>query len=46
VNAKRSEQTVPEFSREIDCIKCGKCEEICPQNLKIRELLTVVSEEL
>ena len=29
-----------------DCIGCGKCEEACPQNLKIRQLLTVAAEEL
>lgn len=28
-----------------ECIKCGKCEQICPQHLKIRELLTEVAEE-
>ena len=27
-----------------DCIKCGKCEKICPQHLEIRKLLTTVSE--
>ena len=27
-----------------ECIKCGKCEKICPQHLEIRELLTKVSE--
>lgn len=27
-----------------DCIKCGKCEAICPQSLKIRELLEKVKE--
>ncbi|MBQ9279734.1 MAG: aldo/keto reductase [Clostridia bacterium] len=26
-----------------DCIKCGKCEKICPQHLKIRDLLTKVA---
>ncbi|MBR4072581.1 MAG: aldo/keto reductase, partial [Clostridia bacterium] len=28
-----------------DCIACGKCEEICPQHLEIRELLKNVSKE-
>ncbi|MBR1851699.1 MAG: aldo/keto reductase [Lachnospiraceae bacterium] len=27
-----------------DCIKCGKCEKVCPQHLKIRELLPKVAE--
>lgn len=27
-----------------DCIKCGKCENVCPQHLKIRELLEEVSK--
>ena len=27
-----------------DCIRCGKCESICPQHLEIRNLLTKVSE--
>lgn len=27
-----------------DCIKCGKCEQVCPQNLDIRNLLVKVSE--
>ena len=27
-----------------DCVKCGQCEKICPQHLKIRELLTQVAE--
>ena len=28
-----------------ECIECGKCENICPQHLKIRELLEVVDKE-
>ena len=28
-----------------DCLKCGRCEEICSQHLKIRELLTEVAAE-
>lgn len=28
-----------------ECIKCGKCENICPQQLKIRKLLTDVAAE-
>ena len=27
-----------------DCVKCGKCEEVCPQHLEIRELLAKVAE--
>ncbi len=28
-----------------DCLRCGKCEKICPQHLEIRELLHKVAEE-
>jgi predicted aldo/keto reductase-like oxidoreductase len=28
-----------------DCIKCGKCEKICPQHLEIRRLLETVAKE-
>lgn len=28
-----------------DCIKCGACEDICPQHLKIRDLLEDVAKE-
>ncbi len=28
-----------------ECVKCGKCEKVCPQHLKIRELLEDVTKE-
>ncbi len=31
--------------RASDCIRCGKCEQICPQHLEIRKLLTDVAKE-
>lgn len=27
-----------------DCIKCGKCEKVCPQHLSIRDLLSEIAE--
>ena len=34
-----------EGTRAKDCLKCGKCEKICPQHLPIRSLLNDVSAE-
>ncbi len=31
-------------SKASDCIKCGKCEKVCPQHLHIRDLLEKVAE--
>ena len=31
--------------RASDCLKCGKCEKICPQHLPIRKLLEAVAKE-
>ena len=28
------------------CIKCGQCEEVCPQHIKIRDELEKVAAEL
>jgi predicted aldo/keto reductase-like oxidoreductase len=27
-----------------ECIKCGKCEKVCPQHLQIRDLLKDVAK--
>ena len=32
-------------SKASDCVKCGACEEVCPQHLPIRELLEQVAAE-
>ena len=28
------------------CVKCGKCEEVCPQHIKIRDELEKIAAEL
>ena len=33
-------------ARATECIKCGKCEEACPQHINIREKLELVEKEL
>ncbi len=32
-----------EHGKASDCIKCGKCEKVCPQHLPIRQLLRDVA---
>lgn len=33
-------------SKPSDCVKCGACEAVCPQKIKIRDFLCDVTEEL
>ena len=37
--------TVKESAGPADCLKCGLCEDICPQNLQIRDLLEDVAAQ-
>ena len=37
---------IPESAKPKNCIKCGKCERVCPQKIHIREDLVKVQEEL
>ena len=50
-HAKRAYEHIPrraegENQTAEACVECGKCEEQCPQNLEIRELLKAVHERL
>ncbi len=36
--------TIDGHAKASECIKCGKCEKVCPQHLPIRELLTKVAD--
>ena len=40
----RNELTQGGHGKASDCLKCGKCEKVCPQHLEIRKLLTQVAE--
>ena len=37
--------TINGHGRASACIKCGKCEKVCPQKLPIRNHLTQMAEE-
>ena len=39
------ERAVAEHGRASDCIRCGKCERVCPQHLPIRDLLVQVAQK-
>lgn len=40
----RNELTQNGHGKASDCLKCGKCEKVCPQHLQIRALLTQVAQ--
>lgn len=42
----RWEKGIPEDRKAKNCIKCGKCEQVCPQKLSIRENLESVQTDL
>lgn len=44
--AKGRWESMEEQERPLSCIQCGKCEEVCPQHLSIREDLVRVQKEL
>lgn len=39
-------KNMPEGAKAKNCVQCGKCEGVCPQNINIRENLARLQEEL
>ena len=39
------ERAISNNGKASDCIRCGKCERVCPQHLPIRDLLQTVAKE-
>lgn len=44
--AKEEYRKLEGVGRPEDCIKCGKCERMCPQHLRIRSYLEMVAKEM
>lgn len=44
--AKWEWSMIPEKELPYACVKCGKCESVCPQGIKIRDDLVKVGEEM
>ena len=43
---RRWKNDIPEEAKPKNCIKCGKCEQVCPQKIHIRENLERLQKEL
>ena len=41
-----AKSNLPDGGKAGDCIDCGACEDICPQNIKIRDHLKQIAQEL